>query len=228
MECIKRELKDICCCHWPCCHNLDDESSFTDTDSLEEQRFIPTKSSSEVSYTQIAPLKEETEEMPFSESVADPDEEYIKKFENLGSYRRLADIKPGDIKPQNIETLLSEAESILTSVSSTELTPRELVTRAFNSYSLSIRLTDDLDKKADYIHRYEERKDEFDQDNMEEKDKAQFYLENARNPRTPAQDRIEYYQTAIKFTNTLTLKEEIRTEYREYYFSQCKKKVHIT
>jgi hypothetical protein len=232
MECTKRALKDICCCHWPCCHNADDENSFTDNESLEEQKFIttplptrPTKSSSEVSYTQIGPLKEETEEMPLSQSVADPDEEYIKNFENLGSYRRLGDIKPGAINPDNIETLLSEAESILSSVSLTESTPREIVTRAFNSYSLSIRLTADLDKKAHYIHCYEERKNEFDQDNIEEMDKAQFYLENARNLRTPTKDRIEYYQTAIKFTNNLTLKEEIRTEYRDYYFSECKKKL---
>ena len=230
MQCCKREIKNACCCHWPCCNNVHDENSFNESDSLEEQSLTTRareeegKSCSEVAYAQIVASQEETELTPISESIVDPDEAYIKNFDALGSYRRRDGVKPGDMDPHNIETLLSEAESILTSVSLTETTPREVMTRAFNGYSLSIRLTDDLEKKAHYIHRYEERKSEFDVDNTEEREKAQFYLENARNSRTPATDRIQYYQTAIKFTNNLTLKEEIRTEYREYYFAQCRNK----
>lgn len=227
LQCVKREMRDVCCCHWPCCIGSDDENSFGDSVSLEEQKpraddHKVSRGSTSIEYALISVPQEENEVIESVESVIDPDEAYIKNFESLGAYNQLDDRKH-IIRPDKVEEMVTEAESILTSASLTELTPRDVV-QGLNAYTRSISLTEDLETKARYIQRYEEHKNDLDQDNKDERDKAEFYLQNARNMRTPSQDRIQYYQTAIKFTNNMIKKEEIRAEYRLYYFTYVKNK----
>ena len=159
----------------------------------------------------IEPEYGKLEESHCLDSQFDPDDDYIKNFDQLGWH--VDSMKPIEgFSTSLVEKLAQDSEQAL---SSTELTPRE-ITHNLHRFSSAIRMTSDNERKANYIRLYELRKFDHDEDNKDDKEKALFALEDARNKAHKSMDRIRHYQTAIKFTNNVTAKEEVRAEYRRY------------
>ena len=150
------------------------------------------------------------------ESGFDPDEDFVKNFASLGWHTKTLAYVP--IQTTNLDNMIEEVESVLTSASTENLTPREISTN-LNKYGTCIRLAPDLEKKRSYIKRYEVHKFDLDEDNQDDKDKADLYTAQARNTTHKAKQRIEYYQTAIKFTNNYEAKQRLKEEYRCYVYS---------
>lgn len=228
--------KHFCFSVWQCCLCLS-TGEFDDNDGafpLEEQQISHTRDERETTNNtkyneigggggggsnQIQEAEDAIDEEAELNSSFDPDEAYCINFEHLGTHTLSTNkLAHGIIASHHIEIIIEEHETILTNSGIDELTPRE-VSRSLSKYENSIRLIDDLEKKKGYIDRYEMHKSNHDRENPDDRMKAEFYLENARNPRTDSHDRIEYFQTAIKFTNNLVTKERIRSEYKEYCFS---------
>jgi len=147
------------------------------------------------------------------DSEFDPDQEYVKNFDQLGWHATT--LMPLEISTSVVDDMVISSEQAL---SSTELTPRE-ITQNLQRLNSAIRMTSDAEKKAQYIKRYELRKFDHDEDNIDDKEKSFYAIADARNPNFKPLDRIHQYQMAIKFTNNVVLKEELRAEYRRYCFT---------
>jgi hypothetical protein len=149
----------------------------------------------------------------------DPDEEYVRNYDNLGRHFDQRRVKEKRYVTE--ETVADIEETLLSCTSGESLTPRE-ITDCLSKYNSGISSTYDLEKKRVFIKRYEMHKFKFDEDNEEDKEKADSYLTNARNVTMKPSDRLEYYQTAIKFTNNYTEKQKLRDEYRQYAYTLYK------
>lgn len=147
------------------------------------------------------------------DSEFDPDQEYIKNFDQLGWHATT--LMPLEISTTVVDDMVLSSEQALSSM---DLTPRE-ITQNLQRLNSAIRMTSDTEKKAQYIKRYELRKFDHDEDNRDDKEKAFFAIADARNPNFKPLDRIHQYQMAIKFTNNVVAKEELRSEYRRYCFT---------
>lgn len=148
------------------------------------------------------------------DSQFDPDDDYIKNFDRLGWHSD--SVAPVDaFSASAVEKLALESEQAL---SGTELTPRE-ITHNLQRFNSAIRMTSDTEKKASYIKLYELRKFDHDEDNNDDREKARYAIDDARDKNLNPLDRIRHYQTAIRFTNNVSAKEEIRGEYRRYCFT---------
>lgn len=164
-------------------------------------------------------------------SELDPDEEYYAIFSQLDSLSMGTNsqsargvVMPAiDLSASQMEEMANESDAILSGPGAINLTPREVVVN-LNRYNSCIRFIKDPAKKKTLIERYEKHKWEHDEDNRSDAENAELYLEGARNPRTKAEDRIKYYQMAIKYTNNLQIKETLRAEYRRYFYSLQNKK----
>lgn len=217
MSCVSR-LGRVC--HYCCYDEEGDDDDDDSKESLEEQSVSSfwtereeKKLDSLQSYTQVPNVAEQESAL---DSKYDPDEEYIKNFERLGWHSE--NITSIGVSSIGVEKLAIEAEQFLSTASSETLTPREIRLR-LNQYSTYIRLTNDLEKKKSYIQRYEVHKFDLDEDNIDDKEKADLYLTEARNTDKKATDRLEYYQIAIKFTNNYAQKQLLKEEYRRYAYS---------
>lgn len=195
------------------CSFVIEEEEDDDDESLEAQDFSTFWSVREASKKQEASYEKVGQDV--IDSQFDPDEEYVRKYETLGWHTDKAGASEG---VSGIEELGLEAERALSCASSENLTPREIKTK-LNQFDTCIRVTKDLEKKRSYIQRYEIHKYEHDEDNADDKEKADFYLSNARDEQRKNVDRLEYYQIAIKFTNNVSAKQSIKDEYRRFAYS---------
>lgn len=200
-----------------------------DSDTLEEQdtstfgaKTDSLNAKTETQYTSIGAantVPEDEDDIPLS-SEYDPDEDYVRNFERLGWHGATGVPQGTGVSLEGLEKMAAEIDETLTScVSDGNSTPRSLVNTCFQQYNTCICSTKDLEKKSDYIKRYELHKFEFDDDNEEDKEKAELYLSNARNTAVKARVRLEHYQIAIKFTNNVAAKQKLKEEYRRYAFS---------
>lgn len=212
---------------WCCGYDSDEEHSDDSNESLEERAPVSTfwtkreekKLATLQSYTLVDVKTERADQQEGLDSRYDPDEEYVKNFDRLGWHTDVSvDATVTTMSSKGLEALVSETEQFFTTASTENLTPRE-ITATLNRYSTCIRFTTDIEKKRNYIQRYEIHKFDFDEDNKDDKDKAALYLGEARNVSKKSLDRIEYYQTAIKFTNDYGEKQKLKEEYRRYAFS---------
>jgi len=220
-ECCLRTVKHLCLYSW--CTDEDDDDVPLQEQQIKqwkEEEAEPKKDdSSNIVYQGI---KEPVDEADLRSSF-DADEEYYKNFERLDNLSSsTSDLVRGFISIAQLEEMAAESERAFSDSGVGELTPREVVVN-LNRLTSCIRLVDDMDKKRTFIERYEMHKSNFDRDNKDDREKAEFYLENARKISVAYSDRIEYYQTAIRFTNNLVEKERIRMEYRQYCRSLQKK-----
>lgn len=207
-----------CCCCVECVTESDSEElEEQDTSTFWSPSKMPTLDL-HYSYSEVNPVEQEEQEEEGTQSRCvdsefDPDQEYIKNFDQLGWHSTT--LMPLEISTGVIDDMVLSSEQAL---SSTELTPRE-ITQNLQRLNSAIRMTNDTEKKAAYIKRYELRKFDHDEDNRDDKEKAFFAIADARNPNFKPLDRIHQYQMAIKFTNNVAAKEELRAEYRRYCFT---------
>lgn len=200
------------------CFELDGEMD-DDGESLEEQdtsTFWTKREANKVNNTQTyttVSQQETNDDNDLIDSKFDPDEDYVKKYEHLGWHNdKLVDI---DVSLIGVDELALETERVLSSTEADKLTPREITTK-LNQFSTCIRLTKDMEKRRSYIQRYEVHKFNWDEDNVQDKEKAELYLGGARDIRLKPKQRLHYYQIAIKFTNNYGAKQVLREEYRLY------------
>lgn len=217
MQCVLH-VKHLCDAIWQCCSPKDDDDD-DDSDTLKEHELGQWKETSNapinkemIQYTQVVDIQEEEEEL---DSQFDPDEAYYFNFERLGILSQSSNLVRNMISSYQMEELINASDHILSSSCTDDLTPREIVFN-LNRYTNGIPIITDPVKKKAYIQRYEEHKNAFDRDNRNDKEQATLFIENARDERLPSRSRIKYYQTAIKHTNDIDEKEQLRTEYRDY------------
>lgn len=230
------KMHSLCFSVWRCClcwNNDDSDDTSLQEHELTHRKGDESKKEIKVNSTQYKEIgvvneKEEEEEEEGGkgeiDSAFDPDEEYFKNFSSLGTQTPdTSEQVRGMISINAVEDRFEECERMLTGSGIDELTPRE-VDHKLKRYESDIRLVEDIEMRKTYIGRYEMHKSHFHRENQDDRVKAEFYLENAQNIRTAAHDRIEYYQTAIKFTNNLIDKERINVEYKRYCYTLQRKK----
>lgn len=200
------------CCECVTESDSSEELSEQDTSSFWSPQKMPPVEMNYV-YSEVNSMEDDTRSRCI-DSEFDPDQEYIKNFDQLGWHS--TSLIPLDIATSLVDDMVLSSEQVL---SSTELTPRE-ITQNLQRLNSAIRMTHDTDKKAQYIRQYELRKFDHDEDNVDDKEKAFFAIADARNTNFKPLDRIHQYQMAIKFTNNVVAKEELRSEYRRYCFSE--------
>jgi len=214
-QCCLLAIKHAClyCVPW----NDDDDNDVP----LQEQQITQWQaaddakpSSDQIKYETLVEVAEEESPAILTDSF-DASEEYYRQYESLGAQSVVSDLGRGIISATLLEEMIATSERIFIEASVDDLTPREIV-QSLNRYTVGIRQVEDLERKKAYIELYEQRKSNFDRENPDDKVKAEFYLQNARNLQTAPLDRIEYYQTAIKYTNHLVMKEQLWVEYRAY------------
>lgn len=228
------EMKSVCSslgCWW-CCSptarraDLDDEHSLEghDISSQWKDPLVIRTSSNNIEYTQIGTPDDAVaaDEEPL-DSQFDPDEAYIVNFERLGIHEQTIQPIKGMVSSSQMEEILCQSEVLLSHSSPHDLTPREVIIN-LNRYASALRHITDLDKKRAYIQRYESHKNEYDRDNRDDKEQAELFLKNAEDASLSPRERIQYYQTAIKYTNDLDAKDQIRSNYRRYCFSLKQRK----
>ena len=162
-------------------------------------------------------------------SEYDPDEEYVKNYERLGWHNATSTPQgKGGFSPCKLEEIATTVDETLRSnVCDGDTTPRSLINTSLLKYNTCISLTKDLERKKDYIKRYETHKFDFDEDNEEDREKAVHYLSNARKNTVKPSVRLEHYQIAIKFTNNVLEKQKLKEEYRRYAFSVSGRQTNI-
>jgi len=201
-----------------------DEDTDSESYSLQEQQVSAWPGSGESRGTGLQAVykrvgsenasDDEEEEAVYLDSQFDPDADYIRNFDVLGWHteKRIGSVGASS---SVIDEMVLNSEQVLTSM---DLTPRD-ITQNLERMNSAIRMTSDPNRKARHIKSYELRKFDHDEDNIADKERAHFSLEDARNILNKPFARVHHYQMAIKFTNNIAAKEEIRTEYKRYCFS---------
>ena len=170
-EFYAEQIKHLCFRTSQCCACWASGGDFDDHFGLEEQQLTPwaeSESKKELSNARYKEIgrggetvieDEDAEEEGELDSSFDPDDDYVRNFENLGTPSSMrVEIARSILGVGQIDTIIQESEEVLGNSSMDELTPREVV-RNLNKYQSGIRLiTDDLEKKKSYIERYEMHK----------------------------------------------------------------------
>ncbi len=157
---------------------------------------------------------EEEEKIVYLSEQFDEDADYIQDFDVLGWHTKERMPLVG-VSASVLEEMVHNSEETLRSL---DLTPRD-ITQNLERLSTAIRMTSDPVKKARYIKSYEVFKFDHDEDNTNDKEKARYALEDARNRLNKPFTRLNNYKVAIKFTNNIKEKENLRAEYKQYCLS---------
>ncbi len=91
--------------------------------------------------------------------------------------------------------------------------------RVLARYPSAVALEPNIETKRAMIQKFEQYKACFDADNVEDSERAWIALQFARDSRQSAMERISQYQQAITYTNNLTEKGKLRSEYRRFCFA---------
>lgn len=153
-----------------------------------------------------------------SATLCDPETAYYNHFDTLDTVRTESKLSLSDAYSPD---KLDEERKLLSSEGGETEYNRKSIKRSLTRYQYTIVATKDFKVKKTLIEEYELYKSKFDADNEEDAMRAKLYHDNAINngySNSPGK-RIEYFQKAIAYTNNLTLKSEIKHEYKRYCYS---------
>lgn len=166
-------------------------------------------SSSINSLITIDPVEEEIRSLPH-----DPDIAYYTQFDTVdpqlpvnwdGKYGT-----NGRSLDNDLETLTKGYEEGL------------VLRKCLSRVQYHIATVKDVEKKRPLVTEYEFFKAKYDEDNVDDMEKASLYIDHARNTKPyqhTVSERHVYYQKAIAFTNNLDKKKELQAEYRRFHYS---------
>jgi hypothetical protein len=226
-------LDVLLCCYTP---DKDDWLSSDDEELLQVQRRVYTRDYS-LSNISLQSSMSYAEQNPGQ----NPDDEFVRNYD-LKEPRSETQMRDETVSRQQLEaarrmlSVRTEEEAHdrsprLFSMQATEsggdteperpqLLSESQLKNAFGCYNRAILYTDDLRRKRRIIEEIERYKDLYDRENTFEREYAENYLELARSSHSmDVSARVSAYQRAITFTHLLKLKEEIKDEYRKFFYT---------
>lgn len=201
---------------WCCCGHTDDDDSRASDTRLELLQPEADASAGTLTSSRPGTPSGLVSRTPFRLSVNyDAQREYVTHFgrdSDAGGSQSLS------IRTEANRDLVRQASETLEQAVThrgQKVTPREIA-RQFVIYETAIHLEADPQKRGSLITEYEEYKSALDMHNQDDRQKAHYYTEDARNEKLEPAKRIEYYRKAVQYTNDATQKSLLRNEYTQF------------
>ncbi len=151
----------------------------------------------------------------------DPQREYVQHFgrESDALAGSQSDRTVSIRTEANCELVRQASETLESAVThratGQRVTPREIA-RQFVIYETAIHLEADPEKRGRLILEYEQYKSALDLNNLDDRQKALYFTEDARNEKLEPVKRLDYYRKAVQYTNDERGKTALRNEYHQF------------
>lgn len=142
----------------------------------------------------------------------DPEVDFVRHY-NRKEVQSVKSLNKPVLPLESIDNIRRDALELFADKKS--LTPREL-SRGLDKYEVILLHEQNFERKAQFIKEYQEYKEELDGSNMDDFEQATSFLKAARSRQYTLQQRLEFYQKALIYTNKKENREPIQEEYNQF------------